>query len=201
MTDEYEKPEDESRHAVKDPEEYAQQRIRKSLFDKKDDVQERRLSLSDPTLMVSRADKERALFEASKSYVMELESALEDEGMEQFGEFWNDKVLGEVRIEPPQEAVEAYRKTVAHAPPGATPPETFVEEVRGLDKFVELQPPYAKTWAVQSISGQTVDTETFTRTTEVPWSISEAAFRACNKFIASIGLNLEIEEEEQRWKI
>jgi len=201
--------------------EYSEQRRLESIHDAREDVIRVRNAVADPTAGVAPNDRATLLFQAVKSYVMELEPLFkqaEDVG----DEYFTGTTLGSFKIAPPDAAVTKYEENVRAVAPGAGSPSAQTVEIGSLRGVLNTDPPLARTWTItlrdrggsaehkfgpdsdESAEGYDVTTSrvadgalmkfTYKREVEIPPQISNRAYRLCNEFLAEVGLDVELAE-------
>ncbi|WP_157573412.1 hypothetical protein [Haloplanus natans] len=124
--------------------EYSEQRRLESLHDAREYVLQVRNYTVDPGISMSNSDRDRALFEAVKSYIMELEPLFkqaEDVG----DDYFTGTPVGEFKIAPFDAVVGFYSDHVADRA-GARRPVPQTVEIASLRAIMSISPTRTATW-------------------------------------------------------
>lgn len=181
---------------IRDLEQFNERKRYEDIHDARARVPAVRELISDPASQRQHTlqERQKALYEAVKSYAVELEWQIKDDSEQKY---WRNKDLGRVSVHPPQSAIACYEDHEREMPDGATGPVPRVQHVTGLGEFVELDPPFQEEWSIKWGDRNGIEIERFVNTASVPASVSDQAYRACNEFCHEIGIAVTIDNTDE----
>jgi len=182
--------------AAEDPHEWNQQRRFEQISRAREYAMSALVNTQLPEAGVDDTRQLRAISAAVKNYVAEVEPLLIQTAAG--GRYLDETPLHPIEIKPPQEAVEFFEENQRKIINRKTEPQSVSVEIDGLNGYLELNPPYTRTWGIEKRVGGHIETEAFTAEVPIPRKTSEEAYRAVNLFLTEIGLGVEITGEDHR---
>lgn len=183
---------------IDDPEEYVDRRRLRDIFNAREELRQVRVQSA-----YHRTPDARSAYRAAVStYVSEVEPLFlsDDRGIY----YWNEIDLGTTEIRPEYEPTADGYTVEPHGQRATmdTPPTTEQIELVGVRSIFELPTPLQGTVRYVESGGygtDTVDTLTFSR--RMPFPAADAYARATNRFLASIGLEVDVDTDTDEWEI
>jgi hypothetical protein len=198
---------------IDDPESYINQRRLQTLFDLRQDIYELRKKVN-----FASHENEYAALSAYRSgvasYFMEIESLMQK--YDHSKELVEDHQFGVVTIQVPHRTsnigrggsgVEVHLPDAGSLDSGAWTevaelPNPVVIEVRGLESVIEYPDPLTHTFTVEK-GRHTRSNDKYQREVkqQIPFEILDSMVREMNNFLADIGLEARLEEQEDPLKL
>lgn len=198
---------------IDDPESYINQRRLQTLFDLRQDIYELRRKFN----LASHEDEYTAVSayrSGVSSYFMEIESLMQK--YDHSKELVQDHRFGVVTIQVPHRTSSTGRGgsgVEVHLPDAgsfdsgawvqvAELPDPVAIEVKGLESVIEYPDPLTYTFTVEK-SQHTRSNGKYQREVkqQIPFEILDSMVREMNNFLADIGLEAELEEQEDPLKL
>jgi hypothetical protein len=181
---------DRASATIEDPHEWNRQRRFEEIHEAREHARHALTNVNHPEVRHRRQDRETIVFDAVKTYAIEVEPLLMRMDV---GEVYLEKIgFNPIVLTPPEESRDWFTDNYRKVLPDEQLPEEKTVQLQGLSDYIELAPPLSARWVVNYRSGGNIETKSWEKEISVPRHVSERAYRNCNLFLAQIGVDVGI---------